>query len=121
MDHMDQLPEQTPPAAPSKDDCNIAMLAHLLGIFTGFVGALIIWLIKKDESSFINDQAKEALNFQITVAIGLIGAWILAFILIGFLLVPAIFLANFILCILAAIAASKGESYRYPFALRLVK
>jgi uncharacterized protein len=118
MDQTDQLP---PTAAPSNDDRNIAMLAHLLGIFTGFIGALVIWLIKKDESSFINDQAKEALNFQITVAIGFCAAWVLAFILIGFLLVPAIMVANFIFCILAAIAASKGTLYRYPFALRLVK
>lgn len=118
MDQPDQLPQT---AGPSNDDRNIAMLAHLLGIFTGFVGALVIWLVKKDSSSFINDQAKEALNFQITVAIGLCAAWVLAFILIGFLLVPAIVLVNFIFCILAAIAASKGQTYRYPFALRLVK
>lgn len=118
MDQMDQLPQT---AEPGNDDRNIAMLAHLLGIFTGFVGALVIWLIKKDASSFINDQAKEALNFQITVVIGLCGAWALAFVLVGFLLVPAIMVANFIFCILAAIASSKGQLYRYPVALRLVK
>lgn len=119
---MDQTDQVTPtPAAPSNDDKNIAMLAHLLGIFTGFVGALVIWLVKKDTSSYIDDQAKEALNFQITVAIGLCAAWVMAFILIGFLLVPAIVLANFIFCILAAMASSKGQAYRYPFALRLVK
>lgn len=118
MDQPDQLPQ---PTTPSSDDKNIAMLAHLLGIFTGFVGALVIWLVKKDSSNFIDDQAKEALNFQITVTIGLCASWVLAFILIGILLVPAIVLANLIFCILAAIAASKGQLYRYPFALRLVK
>ena len=50
--------------SPSKDDCNLAMLAHLLGIFTGFIGALIIWIIKKDSPGFAHSQAKEALNFQ---------------------------------------------------------
>jgi uncharacterized Tic20 family protein len=118
MNPPDQLPQT---AAPSNDDRNIAMLAHLLGIFTGFVGALVIWLIKKDESGFVNDQAKEALNFQITIAIGLCAAWVLAFILLGVLLVQAIMVADFIFCVLAAVAVSKGRLYRYPFALRLVK
>lgn len=107
--------------SPSKDDCNIAMLAHLLGIFTGFVGALIIWLIKKDDSAFVGEQAAEALNFQITVAIAFFAAGALAFVLIGFLLMPAIVLFNFIFCILGALAASKGQSYRYPLTLRLVR
>jgi uncharacterized Tic20 family protein len=118
MEPSDQVPQTT---APGNDDKNIAMLAHLLGIFTGFVGALVIWLVKKDSSRFVDDQAKEALNFQITVAIALCGAWVLAILLIGFLLVPLIVAANFIFSILAAIAASKGQAYRYPFALRLVK
>jgi len=114
---MDQLPQ----TAPSKDDCNIAMLAHLLGIFTFFVGALIIWLIKKDESPFIDDQGKEALNFQITIALACVVASALTIVLIGMLLFPLIMIANFILCIVGAMAASKGQAYRYPFALRLLK
>ena len=105
----------------SKDDCNIAMLSHLLGIFTGFIGALVLWLIKKDESAFIADQAKEALNFQITIAIAFIISWILMFILICMVLVPILIVLNLVFCILGAVAASKGQTYRYPFALRLVK
>lgn len=106
-------------SAPSKDDCNIAMLAHLLGIFFGFLAPLVIWLVKKDESRFISEQAKEALNFQVTMTIAAFISGMLMFILIGFLLLPAVFIINFIFCIIAAIAASKGESYRYPFAIRL--
>jgi uncharacterized Tic20 family protein len=106
---------------PSKDDCNLAMLAHLLGIFTSFVGALIIWLVKKDDSPFIAKEAVEALNFQITIALGWVIASMLAMILIGFLMFPVLVLANLILCILAAVSASKGEHYRYPLTLRLVK
>ncbi|MFC3107560.1 DUF4870 domain-containing protein [Undibacterium arcticum] len=106
---------------PSKDDCNIAMLAHLLGIFTGFVGALIIWLLKKDSSAFINEEAREALNFQITITIGYLIASVLMFILIGMLLLPILYVANIIFCILGAVATSKGQSYRYPFAVRLVQ
>ncbi len=108
------------PTSPSKDACNLAMLAHLLGVFTGFVGALILWLVKKEEAGFVAEQAKEALNFQITVAIALAASVMLKLILIGFLFFPLIFLANFIFCILGALSAAKGKPYRYPFALRLV-
>jgi uncharacterized protein len=105
----------------SNDDRNLAMLAHLLGIVSGFVGALIIWLLKKDQSAFIDEQGKEALNFQITVMIAFIGSWILMFVLIGMLLMPLLLLANLVFCILAAVAVSKGEHYKYPFAIRLLK
>jgi uncharacterized Tic20 family protein len=108
-------------ATPSKDDCNIAMLAHLLGIFTSFVGALIIWLFKKDDSPFVGAEAVEALNFQITIALGWIVASMLTLILVGFLMFPLLVLANLILCIVAAVSASKGKHYRYPLTLRLVK
>jgi hypothetical protein len=106
---------------PSIDDRNLAMLAHLLGIVSGFVGALIIWLIKKDQSAYVDEQGKEALNFQITMLIAFVGAWILMFILIGMLLMPLLLIANLVLCIIAAVAASKGEHYKYPLAIRLLK
>jgi uncharacterized Tic20 family protein len=106
---------------PSTDDRNIAMLAHLLGIVSGFVGALIIWLIKKDQSAYVDDQAKEALNFQITMLIAFVGAWILMFVLIGMLLMPLLLVANLVFCILGAVAASNGKNYRYPVAIRLLK
>ena len=106
---------------PSIDDRNLAMLAHLLGIVSGFVGALIIWLMKKDQSAYVDEQGKEALNFQITMLIAFVGAWILMFILIGMLLMPLLLIANLVFCILAAVAASNGKSYRYPVAIRLLK
>ncbi len=56
----------------STDDRNLAMLSHLLGIVSGFVGALIIWSLKKDQSAFVDEQGKEALNFQITVMIAFV-------------------------------------------------
>ena len=97
------------------------MLAHLLGIVSGFVGALIIWLIKKDQSAYVDEQGKEALNFQITMLIAFVGAWILMFILIGMLLIPLLLMANLVLCIITAVAASEGEHYKYPLAIRLLK
>ena len=105
---------------PSKDECNLAMLAHLLGIFTSVIGALVIWLVKRDSSTFVAQESVEALNFQITLAIGWVIASILTVILIGNLLFPLLILANVVFCILAALATSKGTGYRYPFALRLV-
>ncbi len=105
---------------PTQDERNLAMLSHLLGIFTGFIGALVIWLIKKEESAFIAEHAKEALNFQITIGIAFVVGWVLSFVLIGFLLIPLVYIANFIFCIVAAVAASKGAAYQYPVAIRLV-
>jgi uncharacterized Tic20 family protein len=106
--------------APSQDDRNIAMLAHLLGIFFGFLGSLIIWLIKKDDSPFVAQEAKEALNFQITLFIGYLIGGILVIVLIGVLVLLALHVVNIVFSIIAAIEVSKGKPYRYPFALRLV-
>ena len=117
---MDELKEM-PLSAPSKDDCNLAMIAHLLGIFTWFIGALIIWQVKKDESPFVAEQAKEALNFQITLAIAYAASFVLIIVLIGAFLMSALWIANLAFSIIACIAASKGQNYRYPFILRLVK
>jgi hypothetical protein len=77
-------------------------------------------LLKKDDNAFIGEQAREALNFQVTILIGYVIAWVLAWVLVGFLLLSAIYVANIVLCIVAAVNASKGENYRYPFALRLI-
>ncbi len=120
-------PPPAPPVGgpPSKDDCMMGMLAHLLGIFTGFVGALIIWLVKKESSKFVDDQGKEALNFQITLAIGWVATMVIGFIpfvqIITCLLWPALMVVNIVFCIMACMKANKGIAYRYPFAIRLIK
>ena len=105
----------------NKDARTFGMLCHLLGIFTGFLGPLIIWLIKKDQDKFVDDQGKEALNFQITFIIAWIVGVFSLFICIGFLLLPAIAICNLIFCIMGAVKANKGELYRYPVNLRLIK
>src|SRR5687767_14147476 len=104
----------------SNDEKNIATFTHLGGTVFSFIPALIVWILKKDDSAYIAAQAKEALNFQITVLIAQFIAGILAFILIGFVFMGIIWLANIVLCIIAAISTSKGEDYRYPLTLRLV-
>lgn len=105
----------------SSDAKNMAMLCHLLAIFTGFLGPLIIWLIKKDDTPFVDDQGKEALNFQITVLIALLVSSLSMFICIGFVLMPAVAIANVVFCIIAAVKVSHGEAYRYPVNIRFIK
>jgi uncharacterized Tic20 family protein len=104
----------------NSDQRTLAMLAHLLWIFTGPVGALVIWMIKREEGGFVEDQAKEALNFQITASLALLACCVLVLVLIGFLLVPAVSLASAVFAIIGAIRAHEGQRYRYPLTLRLV-
>lgn len=124
---MSEFENVTAPPPPSgaapQEDRTIALLTHLSGILFGFIVPLIIWLVNKDKTDkgWLNDQAIESLNFQITVFIAFVISWILAFVLIGLLLMPLIGIANLVLCIIAGMKANNGEAYRYPFALRLIK
>ena len=83
----------TPPPAPAgtapQEDRTLAMITHLSGIILGFIVPLVIWLTNKDKTdkAFLNDQAVEALNFQITIAIAYIICMILVMVLIGALLI----------------------------------
>lgn len=106
---------------PTKDETNMAMLTYILAIFTGFIGPLIIWLMKKDQSAFLNDQGKEVLNWSITVVLAYIVCIILMFVIIGIFLMPILLLCHLIFTIMGAVKVSKGIAYRYPFALRLLK
>src|SRR5690606_21652743 len=110
------------PLEPTKDEKTMAMLAHLLGILS-VLGPLIIWLIKKDESKFVDDQGKESLNFQITALIVWVGIAILSVITcgIGGLLAPVFLVVVLVFCIIAGIKANEGVAYRYPINIRLVK
>ena len=125
--------------APPAEERQWAMFAHLsalLGaLLTGalgggwgcFIGPLVIWLIKKDTMPFVNDQGKEALNFNITVAIAALVLLLLSVMTLGIGLIIAIPLwiligiAWLVFTIIAGIKANEGVRYRYPFTLRLVK
>ena len=112
-----------PEGAASQEDRTLALLTHLSGVVLSFLVPLIVWLIHRDkpDRSFLNDQSKEALNFQITIAIAFLACSVLTLILIGMLLMPLVWLFNLIFCILAGIKANEGVAYRYPFTLRLIK
>lgn len=105
---------------PNSNDKNIATITHLGGILFSFIPSLIVWLLKKDDSEYIAAQAREALNFQITLLLAQFVAYVLIFILVGFLLLALIWIFNIVFCIIAAISSSKGEYYRYPLTLRLI-
>lgn len=130
-------PEDTAPAGrvppgldspPSQDERTWGMLSHLsafAGLVVPFLGAilapLIIWLAWRDRSAFVGEQAKEALNFNISVAIGWLVCALLTVVFVGILLGIALFFGWLALTILAAIRASEGVQYRYPLNLRLVR
>jgi uncharacterized Tic20 family protein len=127
MSEFENVTTPPPPASSAgpQEDRVIALITHLSGIVAGFIVPLIMWLINKDKAdkSWLTDQSKESLNFQITVAIAYVAAMILTTITFGllFFLPMLVWVGNLVFCILAGVKANNGESYRYPFALRLIK
>jgi len=115
-------PAAPQPAAPltEAEDRQWASFAHLGGIL-GFLPSLIIWLVFKDRGSFTNSEGKEALNFQITLVIAEFIGYITTALIIGFLIIPAVYVVRIIFSIIAFTKAKDGVAYRYPFALRLIK
>ncbi|MFT4178927.1 MAG: DUF4870 domain-containing protein [Thermomonas sp.] len=137
---IDEVTKSPPPPSgtPSQQERQWAMFAHLSALAGGlltsamggwgfFIGPLVIWLMKKDEMPFVGDQAKEALNFNITVSAIFLILLILSILTlgIGLLITGPIMLivgiAALVLTIIAAIKANEGVAYRYPFNVRLVK
>jgi uncharacterized Tic20 family protein len=117
----------TPGAAPTETERTWGMLAHLSALaglvipLAGIVlGPLAVWLAKRDESAFVAEHAKEALNFNISVLLGALACMLLMLVFVGFLLGTALFIAWLVMTLIAAIKASDGHTYRYPFSLRLV-
>ncbi len=102
--------------------CHLGALVGLLGNGVGFlIVPLIVWLIKKDDHPFINEQGKESVNFQITMFLALFVGALLTLVLIGFVILFATMIMMTVLPVVAAIKASNGESYRYPLTIRFIK
>ncbi len=111
----------------TSEERNWAMFAHLSALigyfllpFGSIIAPLIIYLMKKDQSPFIAEHARESLNFQISLALYAIVSAILILVLVGFLLLGVIWVAGVIFTIIAGVKASNGVPYRYPLTLRLV-
>ena len=110
--------DEAPLTPPTSDEKTLALLSHVLTFVFPLLAPLIIYLVKKDESTFVAYHAKESLNFQITLAIICFALFIT---IIGILLLWVVGIVALVLVIVATIRASEGKLYKYPFALRLIK
>jgi uncharacterized protein len=120
-------PHQIDPSV-SANERTWAMAAHFSALaffivpFGGNVlGPLVVWLMKREQSAFVAEAAKEALNFNIVVVLGYVVCGLLVFVFIGILLGVALFGFWLVMTVIAAIKASEGVHYRYPITLRIVK
>lgn len=119
--------EQESLTAANNDESNWGMFAHLSALigflipFGSIIAPLIIWLTKGKESAYVGEQAREALNFQLSMAIVFVVCFLLSFIVIGLFLMGIAAIADLVFVILATVTASKGQLYRYPYTMRLVK
>jgi len=97
------------------------LLGHISIPFIGFIGPLIVYLVYKDRSPWLKESSTEGLNFSILYTIASVVCSILISLLIGAILLPIVFIAALIFCILAAVAANRHELYRYPVNWRIIK
>ena len=104
----------------SQDSKNLALLLWIGTLFFVFIPGLVFYLVKKDDP-YIVDQSKEALNWSITAIIGHVIGTILLIILVGGLIIFAVWLVHVVFCIMGIIAANSGQTFRVPFAFRLIK
>ena len=105
----------------NNDERLLAAGIYVLSIFFPVLAPLVIWLIKKDESSFIDFHGREYFNFLISYTVYFIVAGISTILLIGFVLLPVLGLMLFVFTIIAAIKAYEGNEYRFPLIFRLIK
>ena len=110
-----------------KDEKLWGMLCHL-SVFSGYIiplgniiAPLVIWLVKKDESDYVNYHGIQALNFQISILIYAIVSALLVFIFIGVLMLIVVVVFNIVMIIIAAIKANQGEKYKYPLSIPFIK
>jgi len=115
--------ETVPDIQSTPDERQMAMLAHLAGCvpFAGIIGSVAIWAIKMGQSPFIEDQAKEALNFQLIVFMAQVAAAISCMLYIGLILYPAVWIIGIIYSFQAGMAAKEGKVYRYPYTIRFIQ
>jgi uncharacterized protein len=114
-------------AAPTESERTWGMLAHLsalvglvIPLLGNVLGPLVVSIVRSDQSAFVAAHAKEALNFNISVTLAAVLCALLMLVFVGFLLGSALFIAWLVMTLIAAIKASEGVAYRYPFSLRLV-
>lgn len=104
----------------SKEERLFAAAIYILSLFSAFIGPLIIWILKKDESKFIDFHGKEYFNFLISISIYIIVSGLFTIILIGYLGIAAVTVYTFVFTIIAAIKSYDGEQYKIPFTIRIL-
>ena len=105
----------------SQDDRSLSVLTHLGALLVSALVPLIMFLVKKDESPFVREQARQSLNLQITVLIAATVSGLLTVVIIGFILLPLVVIASWVLQIIATVKAYGGEVYRMPFTFEFVR
>ena len=101
--------------------CHLSALAGFVIPFGNIIGPLVIYSLKKDEYTFVADQGKESLNFQISVLIYLLIGLVTIVLLVGIAVLILIPFISLILTVLASVRANDGEYYRYPLCIRFIK
>ncbi|MBV2363064.1 DUF4870 domain-containing protein [Streptomonospora nanhaiensis] len=105
----------------SSEDRTMALVAHLGGVFTGFLLPLVLYFVKKDESAFVRHHSAQAFNFQMTMFIGVVVSCVLMFVIIGFVTIFIIPILVIVFGIIAAMKANQGEWYKYPMTIPMLK
>jgi len=126
-----QQPQQAGPAKETNKDARMwAMFCHLAGVggllpilpvLGSIIAPLVIWQIKKDDFDFVDEQGKEAVNFQISVLLYALVAGLLCFACIGVGLLLVVYILDVVFLVIAAIKANDGMHYRYPLTIRFIK
>lgn len=106
--------------SPPSDQTLWALLSHLSIFVFSLIGPLVIYLVYRDTAPFVRQHAAEALNFHLTLAIAGIVSFVLVFVLVGIPLLIAVLLFGWVMGIIAAIAAWRGQPYRYPLTIHFV-
>jgi uncharacterized Tic20 family protein len=121
------LPATVEPDRAGAEERNWAMLCHLstyagfLVPFANILAPLVVWAIKREDNPLVDDQGKEAMNFQISITLYVLIALLFSLILIGIPFLLGLLLADLVLTLIAAVKAADGEAYRYPITLRLIR
>lgn len=127
MDYQQQSPAFESQSVVSREQTTWALAAHLSGLllyvgipFGNIIAPLAIWLMNRDKMPFVDDQAKEALNFQLTIMLYAIISGVLLLAVVGFVLLPVVIVFDVVASIIAAIKAQQGIAYRYPMTIRFI-
>lgn len=101
-------------ASALRGDTTMAALTHVLALFTWVLGPLVVYISTEDD--FVKENSRNALNWQIALTVYSIVSFVLLIVIVGFLLLAVVGILNFVFCVIAAVKASDGEVWKYPFA-----